>query len=77
MAEFNDAMYVEAKGVILKKRWNGKRSMDEIEARITASVEAGLLRIEAPAADINISFRLQDVLAVIQASNAKYLDNKK
>lgn len=76
MAWYRDAMAINAKAVMKKKRLLNKTALEEIDTKITASVEAGLLRIEAPAEEINISFRLQDAVTVIDASNKKYLETQ-
>lgn len=77
MAGYKDAMAVNALAVCAREKKRTKElQMEQCDSRLTASVSAGIFRIEVPEKKINISFRLQDVMTVIQAANGRYLEQK-
>lgn len=67
-----DAIKADVKGVIQKKGYLHKNSMNEAGITISASVEAGVVMLDIPEEQIKISCRLQDVMAVLTESNRAY-----
>lgn len=71
-----DSMKANAKCTVTKSKRKGKKSMnvDIFDCTILTSVTTGTTHIEIPDKDIVVSIRTQDLLAVMNAANQKYMD---
>lgn len=83
MAGYTDAMAINTKAIVKKndnsfgliKRANA--GMEVFDARILATVQGNVLTVEIPDKSTQVTCRLQDVMAVISATNKAYLEGQK
>ena len=77
MTGFNDAIAADVIAVVEKTQKIGKgKALVEKKSRVTASLTGGIIRFEIPEEKVNVSYRLQDILTVINAANEAYINSK-
>lgn len=71
-----DGMKTSAKCTITKSKQSKKGGMnvDIYDCTLLSSVTAGITHIDIPDRNIKVSIRTQDLLAVMNATNQKYMD---
>lgn len=82
MAGFTDAMAIDGKAIVRKLRYGksmrkgGAVNLEQCDIKITTTVQGGIVTLDILEKNLQITCRLQDVLAVITASNTAYLEQK-
>ena len=71
-----DGMKVAAKCTVTKSKRKEKKSfnVDIFDCTVLTSVTTGTTHIDIPDKDIVVCIRTQDLLAVMNAANQKYMD---
>jgi hypothetical protein len=78
----DDAAFTDTKVIVAKRDYKRKKQPKDVpmvseNARLSASIQRGTLRIEIPAKNIDIGLRIQDLLQILFASRKIYEENKK